>query len=216
MKSKLGSIFLLLAATFCVAQNGKIEDIGPITDSNVSSAIRNVLENKGYRALLDGKPFCQIWLRKGLPTQAKKEATGAVYPQLTESTLVGVISFPQGSADYRGQAIAAGTYTLRYELIPSDGNHLGVSPNPDFLLLIPAGSDGDPNAVYKFDELVNLSRKATGTHHPAPLSMVQATRPDSAAISKDEEDHWIFSATLKLASGGDLPLGLVVKGTALQ
>jgi hypothetical protein len=47
------------------------------------------------------------------------------------------VHFLHAAADFRGQQVPVGFYTLRYALIPDDGNHLGVSPNPDFLLLIP-------------------------------------------------------------------------------
>src|SRR5258708_3569056 len=139
------------------------------------------------------------------------------YPELAESTLVGVVHFPQPAADFRGQRIRAGFYTLRYELIPNDGNHLGVAPNRDFLLLVLAASDADPNAKFKFEELVALSRGATGTKHPGPLSLAQADgMVTAAAVSKDNQDHWIFSAPVKLASGEEIPIALVVKGTAQQ
>jgi hypothetical protein len=35
-------------------------------------------------------------------------------------------------------------------------------------------------------------------------------------VSKDDQDHWIFSSTTKLNSGEELPFALVVKGTAQQ
>jgi hypothetical protein len=100
--------------------------------------------------------------------------------------------------------------------MPNDGNHLGVAPNRDFLLLVPADSDVDPGKAYKFEELVNLSRSATTTHHPAPLSLAQADHGVAAAFVKDDEDHWIFSVGVKLASGDELPIALVIKGTAPQ
>jgi len=46
--------------------------------------------------------------------------------------------------------------------------------------------------------------------------MVQIPSGRAPAVSKDEEEHWVFSAVIKLASGGDLPFALVVKGTAPQ
>ena len=203
------------------AQSGKVESIGPASDTAIPQAVRQVLEANGYRVTLDdGSVACEIWLRKGVPAQAKqttKDAQGALYSQLAESTLVAVISFPQAATDYRGQAIAKGFYNLRYELIPNDGNHLGVSPNRDFLLLVPSGADTDPATVYKFQELVALSRKATGTRHPGPLNMAPGdSASKTPSVAKDEEDHWVFSATLKLASGDDLPFALVVRGTAPQ
>jgi len=210
-------VLVIAASLSAAAQSGKIENLGPPTDSSIPEAVKKVLDSKGYRVTLDdGSVACEIWLRKSVKGQTKKDIPGEIYSQLPESTLVGVISFPLATTDYRGQAIKAGTYTVRYELIPNDGNHLGVAPNRDFLLLVPAAADTDPDAVFKFDEMVNLSRKATGTRHPGPLSLVQAAGGTAPAVSKGEEEHWAFSAVLKLASGEDLPFAVVVKGSAPQ
>lgn len=215
MKRVAAALFLLLSACICAAQTGRVEPVGPPTDAAIPDNVRNVLDATGYRVVLgDGSIACDLWLRKAVPVQPEKDVPDVLYQELGESTFVGVISFPNLATDYRGQAIKPGAYTLRYELMPEDGNHLGAAPNRDFLLLIPVSADPDPSVTFKFDELVNLSRKASGTRHPAPLSLVQ---PSSAnAISKDEEEHWIFSSVLKLASGRDLPIALVVKGTAQQ
>ena len=209
-------VFFLTAV--CAAQAGKVEPLLALSDASVPQPVRQALEPKGERVLLDdGAVACEIWLRKTIPAQAKKEVEGALYTSLSESTFVGVLHFPQASTDYRGQAIKAGYYTLRYELLPDDGNHLGAAPNRDFLLMIPAASDTDPTAVFKFQDMVDLSRKATGTKHPGPLSLTQpeskATEP---AITKDEQDHWIFSGGLRLSSGEQIPFALVVRGTAQQ
>ena len=215
-KSAFSIIGVLVLSLICTAQNGKIENLGPLTDTSVPDVVRQTLEAKGHRILLeDGMHTCELWLRRNMPAQPKKDSQDVIYTQLGESTLVGVLHFPKSGSDFRGQAIPAGFYTLRYALIPNDGNHLGVAPNRDFLLLIPAASDTDPGATFKFQDLVALSRTATGTKHPGPLSLVQ---PDGAApvVSKDDQDHWIFSASLKLASGEDLPFSLVVKGVAQQ
>ena len=210
-------VFLAGLSLAVAAQPGKIETIGPATESSISESVKKALDTKGYRVLLDdGSVACEIWLRSKITAQAKKDSPGALYTQLAESTLVGVISFPQATTDYRGQNIRKGTYSLRYELIPNDGNHLGVAPNRDFVLLVPVSSDDKPDATFKFDELISLSRKATGTKHPGPLSLVEPESGTAPAISKDDEDHWIFSAGIKLASGEDLPIALVVKGTAPQ
>jgi len=217
--ARASSIALIgILAAVCSAQTGKVEKIGPLTDAAVPEAVRQTLDPAGYRVSLDdGTTFCELWLRKRVPAQPKKDAADVVYPQLAESTLVGILHFPKGGSDYRGQTISAGFYTLRYELIPSDGNHLGAAPNRDFLLLVPAASDADPNAVFKFPDLVELSRKATGTRHPGPLSLVQPDDGGTApAVSKDDQDHWTFSASMELSTGEKLPFAVVVKGTAQQ
>jgi hypothetical protein len=69
----------------------------------------------------------------------------------------------------------------------------------------------------KFPDLVALSERATGTRRPGCLSLVQSdggTR--AAAVSKDDQDHWIFSASMELSTGEKPPFAVVVKGTAQQ
>jgi len=206
----------MFACALCVAQTGKVESLGALTDSSVADSVRSGLENKGYRITLeDGSVACELWFMKGIAGQSK-EVAGAVYSELAESTLVGVLHFSQPGSDYRGQPIASGYYTLRYELLPNDGNHLGAAANRDFLLLVPAAADKDPATNPKPAEVIELSRKASGTHHPAPLSLVQPDNSPSPSVTKAEEDHWIFTGTTKLASGREMPIALVVKGQAQQ
>jgi len=93
----------------------------------------------------------------------------------------------------------------------------GAAPNRDFLLAIPAASDPDPNATFKFQELLTMSEKTSGMKHPSPLSLAQSdSGPSTPTVSKDDQDHWTFSAAMKLNSGDELPFALVVKGTAQQ
>jgi len=213
----LAAVFVMLACALCVAQTGKVESLGALTDSSVADSVRAGLENKGYRITLDdGSVACELWFMKGIASQSKKDVAGAVYPELAESTLVGVLHFAQPGSDYRGQPIASGYYTLRYELLPNDGNHLGAAANRDFLLLVPASADKDPATNPKPAEVIELSRKASGTHHPAPLSLVQPDNSPSPSVTKAEEDHWIFTGMAKLASGQEMPIALVVKGQAQQ
>lgn len=208
---------ILLSASFAstFAAAAKVEQIERPSDSSVPAAIWEVLDAKGYRLILDdGSTVADVWLRKNIPSSGAKEAEGVLFPEIAPSTLVGVISLPKPATDFRGQQIKPGFYNLRYALIPNDGNHLGVSPSRDFLLLTPPGSDTDPAAQFKFDELVSLSKKVTGTNHPGPLSLVQ---PDSniPGLSHDDQDHWVFSFKFPVGSE-EIPIGLIVKGTAQQ
>jgi hypothetical protein len=211
-------IFIPVVSVLSVAQAGKVESIGALTDGAVPEAVRQALDAKGYRLTLDDPtPACELWIRKSIPAQPKKDVEGVAYLQLSESTLVAVIHFPQAAADFRGHRIPAGFYTLRYEIMPSDGNHLGAAPNRDFLLAIPAASDPDPNATFKFQELLTMSEKTSGMKHPSPLSLAQSdSGPSTPTVSKDDQDHWTFSAAMKLNSGDELPFALVLKGTAQQ
>ena len=208
---------LLLLSAYGFAQAGKVESSDALNDSSVPEAIRQVLVPKGYRILPDANsPVLEIWYRKQVPAQPKNASSDAIYDWLAESTFLGVIHFSQPWQDYRAQTVPAGFYTLRYALMPNDGNHLGVAPGRDFLLLIPAKADPGPEKILKFHELVAFSRQASGTKHPAPLSLVPPEGGATPATSKDGEGDIVFTTQVHLSSGEEMPLALIVKGTAPQ
>lgn len=214
-KHCLAALFFAFVA-ISQALAAKVESIQKPKETPVPDAVWQLLNPTGYRVTLDdGSVLCDIWLRQQIPTTGTKEAEGTLFPEIAPSTMLGIISFPKQGSDFRGQAIPAGFYSLRYELLPNDANHLGVSPNRDFALLVPVGNDPDPKAEFKYPDLVALSRKAANTQHPAPFSIVQAGA-QMPGVAKDDQDHWIFSAKLRFASGEEIPFGLIVKGVAQQ
>ena len=98
--------FIFVLSLVCAAQNGKVETAGPLTDNAVPEGVRQALDYKGYRLTLDGEaPACELWVRKSVPAQTKKDVEGVTYPQLGESVLVGVMHFPQAAADFWGQKV---------------------------------------------------------------------------------------------------------------
>jgi hypothetical protein len=128
---------------------------------------------------------------------------------------VGVISFPKQTTDFRGQSIKPGLYTLRYAVHPNDGNHLGISPNRDFLLMVPVSVDKDASAQMKFEDLVKMSKNASGTNHPAGLSLVSTEgKKDFPSVAQDDNNRTILVAKAKNSAGADLPIALIVKGVA--
>ncbi|HEY7617746.1 MAG TPA: hypothetical protein VH744_13150, partial [Terriglobales bacterium] len=165
MRYAVIALVLLIAGYVFCAPNGKVEQIGAFSDTAASEQLRNALEQKGYRVTLaDGTALCEIWLRASLPP-AKNEPSGATYTGIGESSLIGVLSFVKPTLDYRGQSVKPGAYTLRYVLHPVDGNHMGISPIRDFLLLVPVAEDKDPAAEIAFTDLNKLSHRASGTNH---------------------------------------------------
>lgn len=196
------------------AAGPKVERIGPVAAAAVSAQVAQAVEEKGYRVTLDDGWAAEFWFARQLST-ATKDAAGALYPELASSEFVGVVTYPKGASDFRGQAIAPGTYTLRFQLIPQDANHMGVSPNPDFLLAIPAASDPDPAQGYVLKKLVSLSAKATGTSHPAVIALETAGEPGSAV--KDGQGMTVFTVAIPSTGATQLEkLGIVLKGQATQ
>ena len=194
------------------AAAGKVDAIGPLAEGSVPERVRTVLESRGYRVSgTDGAALCEFWLRKGVPVSADPEAEGALFSQLARSALLGVIAAKPGFSDYRGQSIKPGLYTMRYALLPNDGNHAGVAPSRDFVLLVPAQQDPNPDAVMPESELVSLSRHASATNHPAPLNLMQTEASEFPELKADSEGHLLVAVRLKMTSG-EVPLGIVVKG----
>jgi hypothetical protein len=209
--------FLAAIPGACGAQSARVETLGALTDASVPQSIRQALAPKGYRIALDATgPVIELWYRKDVPAQPKGAPTDALYDQLTPYTFIGVAHFTAAASDYRGQSISPSFYSLRYALMPNDGNHLGVAPSRDFLLLVPVAADPGPDALPKFQDLVALSRQASGTKHPAPMSLVPAESAAAPAVTKDDEGHSIFTTSVHLSSGEEVPIALVVRGTAPQ
>jgi hypothetical protein len=223
-------ILLLLSSPLAAAQ-AKLEKISALTDASVPAAVRAALDAAGSRLLRpDGSVLCEIWLRKSLPVGRVTAAKGAAYPEMSESALLGLISLPNGGKDFRGQAINLGFYTMRYELLPGDGNHLGVAPTRDFVLLLAAGADRDPDAQYDFAQLVKLSAQAAGTNHPAAFVLLQPTlsppnpggeeggapNGDTPRTYQNPDGFQVFAGAIKTDGGRNVPIALVVKGQAEQ
>jgi hypothetical protein len=172
------------------------------------------LRRRAEGVVLDDGWTAEFWFARALGT-AKKDAAGALYPELTNGEFVAVADFPKGTTDYRGQAIPAGTYALRYQYLPQDANHMGVSPNPDFLLAIPLAADPDPASELPFKKLASLSAKTTGTAHPAVIALAPAG--SLASVSKDDQGMTILTIEVPTAvSGKSEKLGIVLKGQATQ
>jgi len=209
------SIFIaLFAIPTTVWAAPKVEVTGSCTEVSVPDSIKKVLATQGYRVTLDDGSVVELWPRSEVSgsSKAREDATYA----LPTSVFIGIIHFEKNTRDYRGDAVPAGFYNLRYELQPNDGNHLGTSPTPDFLLLTPPSADGDPEHTYSFDQLVDLSRQVTGTKHPAPLNLVPADAKEAfPSVTTDPDDHTILFFKAKTQSG-ELPLALVVKGTTTE
>jgi len=217
----LASLLLLLTVPFVVfaaglptlPDGGKVESIGAFTGAGASDALKKALEPKGYRvSTADGTVLCDIWLRNGIAT-GKNESLGVAYKWIGDSALVAVITIPKATTDFRRQPLKAGSYTLRYGIHPQDGNHLGISPIRDFLLLTPVGDDQTPDAKISFEDLNKMSKKASGTNHAAPISLVSTDGITAwPSVIEDENGHLVFAAKVKTASGSESPIAFVVKG----
>ena len=203
---------VICTVTLLAAMLSAVDRTGSLTAAGASDEVKKAVEDKGYRVVLDDGWSADFWFARALATSSSA-AAGALYPDLANGEFVGVVTFSKGASDFRGQAIPSGTYSLRYQYIPQDANHMGVSPNPDFLLAIPIASDTNPADNLPFKRLVALSAKSTGTAHPAVFALVPAGTP--AHVLKDDQGMMIFTAEIPVA-GKSEKIGIVIKGQASQ
>ncbi|MGH9675297.1 MAG: hypothetical protein ACRD44_19165, partial [Bryobacteraceae bacterium] len=160
----------LLSASYAFAQY-KVEPAGP-PPAELAPAISALLTKAGHKVIApDGKVWCEVWFVAKEPTGPKSAESDVSWATVPHGSIIGAIRWPAPGNDRRGQMIKPGVYTLRHSLFPINGDHQGVAPQRDFLLMSPAGEDKSAAAIADFDALAELSTKASATQHPAVLSM---------------------------------------------
>jgi hypothetical protein len=215
------ALLLICLSGTAAAQSYKVEKTTAPVPEEAAAPVRETLAGEALRVTGPNGIVCELWLRKAVPgKRAPAQELGVVYGQLAEGTLVGVIRFPSEVKDYRRQRVKAGVYTLRYAIIPVDGNHQGVAPQRDFVIAAPASADKSPATVTR-DATIDLGRKTTGTNHPSvwSLAAVESGSDNPAVKHVEDGDLWVlhFRAQLAPESGGAttaLPMALVVVGAA--
>lgn len=219
----LGLMLCALAAfaSSTNAQGYKVEEFSAAAPAELAPAVRETLGNSALRVVGPEGPMCEIWLRAVTPARtAAEQNLGIGYGQFEEGTLFGAVRFLRESRDFRKQLLKPGVYTMRYALNPVDGNHMGVSPIRDFLLLLPAADDTNPSNASR-DDVIKLSKKSIGLNHPSVWSIASGEGAHAKLpeiVHLEDEDAWVvfFRLQVKAEGGAAAPLvmGLIVAGHA--
>jgi hypothetical protein len=203
---------LLVAAALMVnvlADEATVQRGGVELPAELGDSMQAALNPEVITVQLDGKPVAHIWLAKEL--QAAKSANselGVSFGGVAQGGLVGVVVFPEPWSDYKKNPIGVGTYTMRYAVMPADGNHMGVATFRDFLLLLPPSVDSDPSKALGMAELLVGSGEATGVVHPGVLALYPIWEEVSEpSVSKNDLDQWTLAVKI-----GSQVLGLVISG----
>jgi len=197
---------LVLAATAAFAQY-KMQSAGD-PPADAAAPVLAALNKAGSKIVDEkGSTVVELWLRSTMPTGPNTGETAVTLPTIPPGALLGVLRFPAKGSDRRGQTIAAGTYTLRYGDYPINGNHQGVAPQRDFLILVPAALDKSADPIADFDALMELSRKSAQSAHPAVLSFWKADSDQKPGFEKQGEKDWVLSAKL-----GDTLVSIILIG----
>ncbi|MCC6586868.1 MAG: hypothetical protein IT168_09270 [Bryobacterales bacterium] len=203
------SVIALLALSVVAFGQYKVEPAGA-PPSELAAAMTAELQPAGHKVTSpDGKVWCEVWFRKEAPTGPPTSESDVTWKTMPPGSLVGAIRFPGNGIDRRGQPIKAGVYTLRFSMFPINGDHQGVAPQRDFLVLTPAAGDQDPKQIAKFDDLMAMSRKASGTPHPAILSMWLIEGDFQPGLEQMGEHDWVLKAAV-----GKSHIALIVVGKA--
>jgi hypothetical protein len=212
------AMLCLSAQTAAAADDYRIASSKEAPPAGLAKAIVEKLEPASLKITKgENRTAAEIWLCREWPINPSFKPTSSELYPFPVGELVGAIRFKRKSADFKGQEIPAGVYTLRYAQQPVDGNHVGTSITRDFLLLLPAEADTSPGplddkAVFK------LSEKAAQASHPAVFSLVKPEGPakDLPAMRHQQKpERWIACFAGHGKANGkahDLAVNLVIVG----
>jgi hypothetical protein len=153
----------------------------------------------------------EVWWVSSLPL--REGAKTPAWSDVADGTLVGAMRTGSDWNDIRGYTLRPGVYTLRFALQPQNGDHMGISPNREFLLPAPAADDTSPEPA-GYEGAVELAKKASRRSHPASLSIdpPSASAPPLSATTNDL-GHQVVIVSVPTSAGAPLTFGLVVDGT---
>ena len=194
---------LLTVASF--GQDYKMSVGGP--PPGEAGDLKAAVESKSIKIVdAAGKVYCELWMRSTPAPSTKSTEANITMPEVVPGTFFAVIQFPAAAADRRGQPIKPGLYTLRSSNFPITGDHQGVAPQRDFFIVSKLADDMDPASPVKFEALMNISRKASGTTHPLVLSI---WKPDTfaAGFAREGEHDWILQTKV-----GILTMAIILIG----
>lgn len=198
-----------IAFVAAVAAQPKVSSLADRPPAELAPAIASLLQASGVKALV-GDATLDFWWVQSI-------ASDGGWSGVESGTLVGAIRVTGPFKEIRGKVVAPGVYTLRYGQQPQNGDHLGISPYRDFLLLSPASADKDPK-VLGFDAVVALSKQVIGTSHPASLSIDPPEDAPGAVLSAYKNDSGLDGIVLEVPRkpAGTIKFGLIVSGVIVH
>jgi len=175
--------------------------------AELAPPIAALLQKTGYKiSAPDGSTYCEVWFVEKPPSGIQSTETDLMWKTAPPGSVTGAIKYHTDGHDRRGQSIKPGVYTMRFSMFPINGDHQGAAPNRDFFVVIPAALDQDPQPVAKFDDLMKMTRKTSGTPHPAVLSIWLVENDFQPGLHQMGED-WALMTKI-----GDIKLAIILVG----
>ena len=191
------------------AAPGTVQILQEPPPEEVSGQIRPALSTRLYKVELKGNSTAEFWFRDEMPVREDSQGDlGVNFGLFNRGALLGVVRFSAPWKDYKNSLLKAGVYALRYAAQPGDGDHTGVSLYRDFLLLVRADLDQEVDGHYTEQELVVMSKGASGSTHPGVMGMFPVwDEPENESVVSNELDQ----LTLVVKAAG-VTFGLVLVG----
>jgi hypothetical protein len=174
----------------------------------IAVPLRALLTDRGVRVTA-GEATIDFWWVKALPVQTGESFS---WSGVAEGTFVAAARVTGTHEDIRGRRIRDGVYTLRLGLQPQNGDHLGTSPYREFLLVIQAAQDTDPQPL-GHETAVELAALTIKSSHPAIWSLDPlVTDAQPLSVVTNDSGHHAVVFEIGLASGGSARFGVIVIG----
>lgn len=150
------------------AGNCTVAELAEPAPEVLSAEVRETLRESGIRITgPSGMLLADIWLRGNLPVSETSGQADQEYP-FESGALFGAMRISENNAgDFRKLAIASGVYTLRYGLQPADDAHEHTKQFRDFVVLLSASDDTNPDPISDAKDLSKRGIDTTGESHPA-------------------------------------------------
>jgi hypothetical protein len=198
---------LLLAGASVSAQSLSASKADAPAPDDLAPAIKALMAGAAAR-VQSGSATLEFWWVKTLEASGSGEGWALV----KEGAIVGAVRVSEPYPDIRGRRIKPGVYTLRYALQPMNGDHLGVSPHREFLLVSPAAADTSP-APAGYQGTVDLSKQTTGIAHPAAWSLDPPSGAKEEVLASYANDAGHQGVVFEVqTSSGPLRFGLILIG----
>jgi hypothetical protein len=195
---------MLLASTLFAQQYKAAQGLAP--SSEIPAPFASQLA-QGYQISdASGKAYAEIWFVKTAPSGPKTNDDSVTLQTFPVGSLLGVIHFDGNGSDRRGQQVKPGFYSMRYAWMPNSGTHVGAAPQRDFALLVRIADDKNPATTLTQDQVINLSRQASGTGHPLVFSIASGNAGDQS-FTKENDHDWTLHTKI-----GDQPVDMIVIG----
>lgn len=182
---------------------------------DLAAAVAELLApGEGARVTIDENTSLDFWWVKALPLASGGKA--AAWTDVEEGALVGAVRMSSDFHDIRGRIVKPGVYTLRYGLQPQNGDHIGISPFREFLLLSPAALDTQAPPL-GHEGTIEISTVAIGGSHPAVWSIdppVAGAEQAVLSTHKTDLDHDAVIFEVPVVRGGN-PAGTLKFGVVL-